>query len=93
MKRTRVIIGGRVQGVGFRYFVLDTAQRYEIKGYVRNMPGGSVEVDAEGEREQLERFLHECRQGPPQARVDSFRIEDVPPYGYTRFRIKHGNDY
>jgi acylphosphatase len=93
MKRTRVIIGGRVQGVGFRYFVLDNAQRYDIKGYVKNMPGGNVEVDAEGERDQLDAFLRECQQGPPAARVDSFHIDDLPVYGYSRFRIKHCEDY
>ena len=93
MKRIRVIIDGRVQGVGFRYFVLENAQRYGIKGYVKNMPGGSVEIDAEGEREQLDQFLNVCRQGPPAARVKNFRIDDVPVFGYSRFRIRHLDDY
>ncbi|MGM0375503.1 MAG: acylphosphatase [Bacteroidota bacterium] len=93
MKRVRVIIDGRVQGVGFRYFVLENAQRYGIKGYVKNMPGGSVEVDAEGEREQLGQFLNVCRQGPPAARVDRFSVDDLPVFGYSRFRIRHFDDF
>lgn len=92
MKRVRVIISGRVQGVGFRYFVQNNALRFGINGYVKNMPGGNVEVDAEGEAEPLDRFLMACRQGPPQARVDDFVIQDVPVYGYTRFRIRHCDD-
>ncbi|WP_462318576.1 acylphosphatase [Marinilabilia sp.] len=93
MKRVRVIISGRVQGVGFRYFVRENAFRYSIKGYVKNMPGGNVEIDAEADSEKLDRFLEECRQGPPQSRVEGFHIQDVPVYGYTRFRIRHCEDY
>ena len=93
MKRVRIIIGGRVQGVGFRYFVQENANRYGINGYVKNMPGGNVEVDAEGDQEKLDKFIDKCRQGPPQASVDLFQISDVPEYGYTRFRIRHCDDY
>lgn len=93
IKRARIFIDGRVQGVGFRYFVLEEARKYGIKGYVKNMPGGSVEVDAEGEREQLDPFLNVCRQGPPAAKVENFRVEDVPVFGYSRFRIRYYDDY
>ncbi len=93
MKRVRLIIGGRVQGVGFRYFVKQNALKYDVKGFVKNTPGGNVEVDAEGEMANLDRFLEKCRQGPPQSEVDSFQIHDVPVYGYTRFRIRHCEDY
>ena len=93
MKRVRVIIDGRVQGVGFRYFVLENAQAHGIKGYVKNMPGGGVEVDGEGEREKLDQFLNICRQGPPAARVDDFKIDDLPVFGYSRFRIRHSDDF
>ena len=93
MKRVRVIISGRVQGVGFRYFVRENAIRYGVSGYVKNMPGGNVEIDAEGESERLDPFLDKCRQGPPQSRVEGFHIQDVPVYGYTRFRIRHCEDY
>ncbi len=93
MKRVRVIIDGQVQGVGFRYFVLENAQKNSINGYVKNMPGGSVEIDAEGEPDQMDHFLKICRQGPPQAKVDNFHVQDIPVYGYSRFRIRHCNDH
>jgi acylphosphatase len=93
MKRVRVIIGGRVQGVGFRYFVQENAIRSGINGHVKNMPGGSVEVDAEGDPGQLDAFLMVCHQGPPQSRVDRFIVQEIPVYGYTRFRIRHCDDY
>ena len=56
MRRVRMIVCGRVQGVGYRYYVKEQAQKLGIKGYVRNLPGGEVEVDAEGERKQFSRF-------------------------------------
>ncbi|WP_291857623.1 acylphosphatase [Marinilabilia sp.] len=93
MKRVRLIIGGRVQGVGFRYFVKENACRLHINGYVKNMPGGNVEVDAEGETENLESFIEKCRIGPPQSEVSSFQVYDVAVYGYTRFRIRHCSDF
>ncbi|MFW6203250.1 MAG: acylphosphatase, partial [Marinilabilia sp.] len=72
---------------------LENAQRLGIKGYVKNMPGGGVEVDAEGEREQLDQFLNVCRQGPPSARVEGFKIDDLPVFGHSRFRIRHSDDF
>jgi acylphosphatase len=91
--RVRVIIGGRVQGVGFRYFVQENAHKFQIKGYVKNVPGGSVEIDAEGESKFMDKFLQACRRGPIYAHIETFTIHDVPEYGYTRFRIRHCDDY
>ena len=56
-KRVQAHYSGRVQGVGFRYTVCGIARGFEVKGYVRNLPGGVVEVVAEGEGAELERFL------------------------------------
>ncbi len=65
---------GRVQGVGFRFFVLDRARKLGLVGYVRNLGDSrSVEVLAEGAREQLELLLKELGKGPPQSRVE--RVE------------------
>ncbi|TCO11057.1 acylphosphatase [Natronoflexus pectinivorans] len=92
MQRVKVLVDGRVQGVGYRYFVNNKATRYGIKGYVKNLPGGQVEIDAEGDVGQLREFLESCYQGPPMARVDNFHRKQVTPYGYTRFRILHHED-
>lgn len=64
------VISGLVQGVGFRWYVKRRADRLGLKGWVKNLPTGQVEVVAEGPEEalrQLEEFLHK---GPPAARVD-----------------------
>ncbi|MGB9732708.1 MAG: acylphosphatase [Candidatus Micrarchaeia archaeon] len=59
--KARLIAKGIVQGVGYRYFVRNAALRNGIKGIVRNLPDGSVEVFAEGNEESLERFIEEIR--------------------------------
>ena len=63
------IVYGRVQGVFFRPFVEEHAQRLGLKGYVRNLPSGDVEVVAEGERERVEELIGHLKVGPPVARV------------------------
>lgn len=68
-KRLHAIVLGIVQGVGYRYFTLWEAARLGVTGYVRNLPDGSVEVVAEGTKEQLERLLERLQQGPPAALV------------------------
>ncbi len=93
MERVKVIVGGHVQGVGFRYFVKRQAEEYRINGFVKNLPGGKVEIDAEGESDLLEQFMAACQQGPPHGIVSMFHQQKVTLYGYTRFRIMHCKDY
>lgn len=62
--RLHARVEGRVQGVGFRYFVLEQANRMGLTGWVRNRRDGSVEVVAEGERGKLEDLLAALRRGP-----------------------------
>jgi acylphosphatase len=78
------MVDGRVQGVGYRYFVHQQANQHQINGYVKNIMGGKVEIDAEGEPQMLDRFLHICSTGPSMARVDTFHRQQVVPFGYTR---------
>jgi acylphosphatase len=82
-------VDGRVQGVSFRYFVLTTAERLGVVGWVRNCPDGSVEGGASGRREQLDRFAQALRRGPALARVDQLVLTDltVDP-GWQRFEIR-----
>jgi acylphosphatase len=85
----RYVIGGRVQGVGFRYFAEAAAVREGILGWVRNMPDGRVEVSAEGDAEALERFERSLRHGPPHARVERVDVDELIPTGReTGFNIK-----
>jgi len=71
IERLSVIIGGYVQGVGFRYFVLNRAAEIGVTGWVRNRMSGQVEVIAEGKREQLEKLLGQLRVGPRSAQVEN----------------------
>lgn len=61
-ERVMVEYSGHVQGVGFRYATHSIARRYQVAGYVRNLPGGCVELVAEGEPQELDGFLREVRE-------------------------------
>ncbi len=82
------LVRGRVQGVGYGYFVLEAAQRRGINGYVRNLYSGEVEVHAEGDEEALERFKLEIGQGPRMARVTEIIETDVTAGSYSSFLIR-----
>jgi acylphosphatase len=70
-ERLEVFLKGRVQGVGFRWYTLQQAQRCGVKGTVCNLADGSVRIVAEGGREALERLLHWASHGPPHAMVQT----------------------
>ena len=72
--RTRVLVTGRVQGVGFRWAVEDEARDAGVTGWVRNLPDGRVEAVFEGEEESVRRMVGFCRRGPAVARVDDVAI-------------------
>ncbi len=73
MERLHAVVRGDVQGVGFRYFVQRRAQQLGLHGWVRNNDDGSVELVAEGGRQELEQLKHAVEEGPRQSRVD--RVE------------------
>ncbi|HJZ77547.1 MAG TPA: acylphosphatase [Vicinamibacterales bacterium] len=77
----RFLISGRVQGVGFRFFAQDAAEREGVHGWVRNLPDGRVEAQAEGDAEALERFERALRHGPRGARVADVEVDSLPPTG------------
>jgi acylphosphatase len=79
MKRItrRYVVLGRVQGVGYRYFAKRVAGEYQLSGWVRNLPDGSVECHASGPVEDLENFEARLRKGPPMSDVRSVFVEDV----------------
>lgn len=87
--RLSATVTGRVQGVGFRYFVTTQARQLGLTGRVRNEPDGSVTLDAEGPRESLERLLAHLHEGPRAARVDGVRARWGEPEGaYEGFRAE-----
>ena len=72
-----VLVRGRVQGVGFRWFVREAARELGLSGWVRNRPNGTVEVAAEGSAVTLDRLRQQLQRGPPGAAVES--IDDIEP--------------
>ncbi len=77
----RYVVSGRVQGVGFRFFVERAAAVEGIGGWVGNRSDGSVEIEAEGDAEAIERFERRIRSGPPASRVDDVLVSETPPAG------------
>jgi acylphosphatase len=85
----RLIISGRVQGVGFRYFAEEVAMREGVTGWVRNLPDGRVEAYVEGEAEAVTRVERALRRGPRSARVDAVEVDTPEPSGrYLDFTIR-----
>jgi acylphosphatase len=85
----RFLVRGRVQGVGFRWFVEREAHILGIAGWVRNNHDGSVEVLAQGTRDQLSGLHGRLREGPRAARVDAVEVADTAPVaGVSTFRIE-----
>ena len=75
MKSVRARITGRVQGVGFRAFVEQAADRLGVSGWVRNRRDGSVEAVIAGDTSKVDELLTLCWQGPPAAKVDGVSVE------------------
>ena len=87
--RLHAFVSGMVQGVGFRYFVLDAANDARSVGWVRNLRDGRVEVLAEGARPSLEVLLERIRQGPRGAHVDRVDFSWEPATGeFSRFGLE-----
>ena len=83
------MISGRVQGVGFRYFVQRSSARHQVRGYVRNLDDGRVEVHAEGGDKAVEEFKKDLAAGPTHSRVGEIEEIVLEPSGlYPSFRIE-----
>lgn len=89
MKQSVILsIYGRVQGVGFRYYVKMKADALGIKGIVKNQLNGIVLVEAEGEPEMLQLFINDCTQGPSHAFVEKVDIQYCPEQDFEGFNIR-----
>lgn len=88
MKAT-IIVQGLVQGVGYRFFTVEMAKQYNIKGYARNLPDGNVEVIAEGDEGMINDFIKRLKVGPSSARVTGIDIKwDDTDFGFDTFDIR-----
>ena len=88
--RVHIRVTGRVQGVGFRAFVLQSGPLFGLTGWVRNMADGRVEAVFVGDDADIDKMLAWCHIGPSAARVDEVLTEEEPPTGEFRdFSIKY----
>ena len=83
----RVLYTGRVQGVGFRYTAMGVAQSFAVAGFVRNLPDGRVELAAEGEAGEVDRFLARVAEQMADY-IDGQATQDVAPQGLSEFTIR-----
>ena len=77
MKRVHFIVTGLVQGVGFRYYTHREAVALKLTGFVRNLPDSSVEIEAQGTEDLIQRFIEWAKKGPRNAKVDSVRQNEM----------------
>jgi acylphosphatase len=87
MIRRRVVVHGRVQGVGFRYAISRAARARDVAGFARNCADGTVEAVFEGEPEAVGALVALCREGPRGAGVERVEISDEPPEGLAGFSV------
>ncbi|MBN1990342.1 MAG: acylphosphatase [Bacteroidales bacterium] len=87
MKAVAITLYGKVQGVGFRYYVYRLAGEMGIRGFVKNQPDGSVYVEAEMDNADLEAFVDHCKIGPPRSVVSKCHVNSIPLQGFNSFSV------
>ncbi len=88
MKRIHARVTGLVQGVFFRASTRDTARALGLRGWVKNMPDGSVELEAEGPEDRINKLVAWLNQGPQYARVEKVEVREIPATGEeTDFQV------
>lgn len=79
VRRVRLLLKGRVQGITFRAFARQNAGKLGIGGYAKNLRNGNFEVVAQGEDRNLEAFVKLCRRGPMLAKIEAFELTELDP--------------
>jgi acylphosphatase len=79
--RVAATVSGQVQGVGFRWFVVRESRRLGLVGWVANAPDGTVRLEAQGPRRDIDALVALVHEGPPGARVDSVAVSSLEPFG------------
>ncbi len=83
-KSTRLYVNGTVQGVFFRMFVKENAERYNVKGFVRNLDDGRIEVFLEGDVNEVNKMIELCKKGPKHSQI---RRVEIKPERFQDFRV------
>jgi acylphosphatase len=87
MKTVRLKISGLVQGVFFRKYIKDEADKLSLKGHVRNLESGEVEVVLEGKDEDVNSMISVCKKGAPQSDVKNVDVQELNNIGFDDFKI------
>ena len=88
-KAVRLYIKGTVQGIFFRQFIKDNAERNNVKGFVRNLEDGRVEVFIEGNQEDVEKMIELCKKGPKHSQIENLEIKEEKFQDFKEFKILH----
>ena len=88
-KSIRLYIDGTVQGVFFRNFIKENAERYDLKGFTRNLENGKIEVFIEGDSDKVEKMIELCKKGPKHALIKNVEIKSEPFQSFKVFKILH----
>ena len=88
-KSVRVYIKGTVQGVFFRAFVKENAERYDVKGFIRNLEDKRIEVFLEGNPNEVNKMIELCKKGPKHSEIKDVKIKPEKFQGFKVFKILH----
>ncbi len=88
-KSVRLYINGTVQGVFFRMFVKENAERCNVKGFVRNLEDGRIEVFLEGDADGVNKMIELCKKGPKHAQIRNVEIKPERFQGFKVFKMLH----
>jgi len=88
-KSVRVYIEGTVQGIFFRGFVKENAERHNVKGFVRNLEDGRVEVFLEGNNDDVDKMIELCRTGPKHSDIKNVEVKDEKFQDFKNFKVLH----
>jgi len=88
-KSVRLYIEGIVQGIFFRSFIKENAERYNIKGFTRNLEDGRVEIFIEGNTDSVNKMIEICKKGPKHSQIKNTQIKQEKFQGFKDFKILH----
>jgi acylphosphatase len=88
-KAVRLYITGTVQGIFFRQFVKDNAERYNLRGFVRNLEDKRVEVFIEGDIESVNKMIEVCKKGPKHSQIKKVDVKEEKIQDFKEFKVLH----
>lgn len=88
-KAVRLYLNGIVQGIFFRAFVKENAEKYNVKGFVRNLEDGRIEVFLEGEFETVDKMIELCKKGPKFSQIRNVELKEEKLQDFKEFKVLH----